>query len=123
MIFGSLLASDPEFVRRGAAIARLDGVFTVMQSESMPNDAIVTVRIPAAVKRRLEQRARRGHRSLSAQVLHDLEQADVAAARREAPDKGGRFLGLYAGTPVASDDDIREVRARLWGRLARPVRG
>jgi hypothetical protein len=93
-----------------------------MQSEDMPQDAIVTVRIPAALKRRLEQRAKQGHRSLSAQVLHDLEHAH-AAAPHDARARPGRFSGLYAGTPVASDEDILEVRARLWGRLVGHDRG
>lgn len=94
-----------------------------MHSEAMANDATVTVRIPAALKRRLEQRARRGHRSLSAQVLHDLEQSTMVTASQEAPSTPGRFVGLYAGTPVASDADILEVRRRLWGRLARSAGG
>ena len=80
----------------------------------MANDASVTVRIPASLKRRLEVRARQGHRSLSAQMLHDLERA-VASAGGPQP---GRFVGLYAGTPLPSDADFREVRARLWGTLA-----
>jgi hypothetical protein len=94
-----------------------------MHSEDMPNDAIVTVRIPAALKRRLEQRARRGHRSLSAQVLHDLERSTTAVAPSDVPAGRGRFVGLYAGTPVASDADIVEVRTRLWGRLTRQAGG
>jgi hypothetical protein len=81
----------------------------------MPNDASVTVRIPASLKKHLEVRARAGHRSLSAQVLHDLEAASFADAARP-----GRFLGLYAGTPVPTDTQIREVRLRLWGRLNPP---
>ncbi len=80
----------------------------------MPNDASVTVRIPAALKRRVEGRAREAHRSLSAQVLHDLEASAVAAVASPAR---GRFLGLFAGSPVPTDAQIREVRARLWGRL------
>ena len=99
----------------------MTGVFRVMQSEDMANDAIVTVRIPQVLKRRLEQRARRGHRSLSAQVLHDLEQA--VAGPQQVAGKPRRFVGLYAGTPVASDADILEVRTRLWGRLARHAGG
>ncbi|HEX5069027.1 MAG TPA: hypothetical protein VFV78_02330 [Vicinamibacterales bacterium] len=82
----------------------------------MPNDAVVTVRIPSALKRRIEQRARRGHRSLSAQVLHDLEQSSQAAPHAESP-RAGRFLGLFAGMPLPSDADIHEVRTALWGRL------
>ncbi|HEY7473825.1 MAG TPA: hypothetical protein VH679_02370 [Vicinamibacterales bacterium] len=56
--------------------------------------------------------------SASAQVLHDLEQANTGAAD-DRPSRPRRFAGLYAGTPVASDADILEVRARLWGRFAR----
>ena len=82
----------------------------------MPNDASVTVRIPASLKKHLEVRARAGHRSLSAQVLHDLE-AGASPADAARP---GRFLGLYAGTPVPTDAQIREVRVRLWGRLNPP---
>jgi len=85
-----------------------------MQSDGMANDAAITVRIPASLKRRLEARARLGHRSLSAQMLHDLE---VSAASSAGP-QPGRFLGLYAGTPVPTNADIREVRLKLWGRLA-----
>lgn len=91
----------------------------MMQSEDMPNDATVTVRIPAALKRRLEQRARAGHRSLSAQVLHDLEESSAPAP----PLERGRFIGLFAGTPVPSDADILNVRSRLWGRLSKRPRG
>lgn len=80
----------------------------------MANTASVTVRIPASLKRRLEARARQGRRSLSAQVLHDLE---TTAASSSAPPKPGPFLGLFAGTPVPTDAEIHEVRARLWGRL------
>ena len=80
----------------------------------MPNDVSVTVRIPAALKRRVELRARKAHRSLSAQVLHDL---DASAAPSVAGPARGRFLGLFAGTPVPTDAHIREVRTRLWGRL------
>jgi hypothetical protein len=82
----------------------------------MANDATVTVRIPAVLKRRLEARARARHRSLSAQVLHDLtalaDAQPTAAAR-------GRFLGRFAGTPLPTDAEILEVRARLWSRLGR----
>ena len=80
----------------------------------MANDASVTVRIPARLKKRLAARARQSHRSLSAQVLHDLEAASSGPAAAVAP---GRFLGCFAGTGVPSDADIKDVRARLWGRL------
>ena len=78
----------------------------------------MTVRIPAALKRGLEMRARNGRRSLSAQALHDLQLA-VSAASMPAP---GRFLGIHAGTRVPTDTDIDEVRARLWARLGGALR-
>jgi hypothetical protein len=84
-----------------------------MQSDDMPKNATVTVRVPAALKRRLEGRARASHRSLSAQVLHDLA---TLAETGTAP-APGRFLGLYAGARVPTDEEIRDVRARLWSRV------
>jgi len=90
-----------------------------MHSGDMPHDATVTVRIPAALKRRLEERARRGHRSLSSQVLHDLEQLTAPPPQPER----GRFVGLFADTPVPSDAEILDIRNRLWGRLAARNRG
>jgi hypothetical protein len=87
----------------------------MMQNDCMSNDAAVTMRLPTLLKKRLEARARQEHRSLSAQMLHDL---DLAAAASAAVPRRGRFLGLYADTPVPTDAEILEVRARLWGRLA-----
>jgi len=85
----------------------------------MPNDSAVTVRIPASLKRRLEARARDQHRSLSAQLLHDLT---AAADRGPVRSAGGRFLGLFVGTRVPTDTEFRDVRTRMWGRLASPTR-
>ncbi len=68
------------------------------------------------LKRRLEARARKMRRSLSSQVGHDLEtlmdKVPVEVAR-------GKFLGLYEGTRVPTDAEIREVRSSLWGSLSR----
>ena len=86
----------------------------------MANDTTLTIRVPQALKRRLEIRARASHRSLSAQALHDLADAVEASAAPGA----GRFLGLYPLAAVPSDADIREVRTKLWGRVtARGRRG
>jgi hypothetical protein len=90
-----------------------------MQTDVMANDSILTIRVPQALKRRLERRARANHRSISAQVLHDLATAVEAAPSPTAP---GRFLGLYPSATVPTDADIREVRGRLWGRLTAPRR-
>lgn len=86
-----------------------------MHNAYMGKSAAITIRVPDALKRRLEERARREHRSLSAQVLCDLESAARAPA---ASDSKGRFLGLFDGGKVPTDEEIAEVRALLWGRLA-----
>lgn len=77
-------------------------------------DAAVTLRLPDSLKRRFSERARRQRRSLSAQLLHDLE--TVLADERDET-AGGRFLGLYAGSRVPTDEDIKRVHELLWGRL------
>jgi hypothetical protein len=78
-------------------------------------NAAITIRIPANLKRSLEMRAAKQHRSLSAQVVADLESILDKSHDNET---GGKFLGLFAGTPLPTDDDIKEARALLWGRLA-----
>lgn len=83
----------------------------------MAKNAALTVRLPAALKTRLEARAEAEHRSLSAQVVAELE--GLAAEPLESEGKEGRFLGLYSGTRVPTDDDLSAARARLWGRLPR----
>lgn len=87
-----------------------------MQNEYMAKKAAITIRLPASLKRRLESRARSQHRSLSAQVVADLERI---TGEEPLPSSGGkgRFLGLFAGTALPSDEDIAEVRRLLWGRL------
>ena len=87
-----------------------------MQSEYMAKQAAITVRVPAALRRRLEAKAKRERRSLSAQVEHELTQA-LAGEGGGQPAKTGSFLGRYEGGPVPTDADFREVRAMLWGRL------
>lgn len=84
-----------------------------MQNEYMPNDAAITIRIPASLKRNLEVRAKAQHRSLSAQVVADLEQI-LQETSSELRGKG-RFLGLFEGTRLPSDQEIREVRDLVWG--------
>ena len=77
-------------------------------------NAAITIRIPATLKRNLEMRAEKQHRSLSAQVVADLETILDKSRNGEA---GGKFLGLFAATPLPTEDDIKEVRALLWGNL------
>lgn len=91
-----------------------------MQNAYMRKDSAITVRLPVAVKRRLESRARAQHRSLSAQVVAELE--DSSRVEPAARAEGGRFLGRFRGARVATDGDIAEVRGRLWGRLSRAER-
>lgn len=84
-----------------------------MHNEGMPADAVVTVRLPASLKRQIDDRARASHRSLSAQVLHDL----TAAIDSHAAPQPGKFLGRCTGASLPSDSDLREIRSRLWRRL------
>jgi hypothetical protein len=83
----------------------------------MTKNAALTVRLPESLKARLEARAQAEHRSLSAQVVAELE--GLADKPLEIAGGEGGFLGLYAGTTVPSDADLAAARARLWGRLPR----
>lgn len=89
----------------------------MMQHELMPKGAAVTVRIPMMLRERLEARARRERRSLSAQVEYELAKALQSEAIAAPPRV--RSMGRYAGGPVPTDSDFAEVRAMLWGRLGR----
>jgi hypothetical protein len=83
---------------------------------TMSNDAVITVRVSRGVKQKLEARAARERRSLSAQIATYLEQglsADAIATTSEP----GTLLGLYAGTRVPTDEEIGHVRDRLWRTL------
>lgn len=86
----------------------------MMYYEYMAKDAAITIRIPAGLKRRLEKRARRHRRSLSSQVVDDLE----AVLDADQGSSGGKFLGFYKGK-LPTDDDIKEVRLLLWGSLGK----
>lgn len=80
----------------------------------MAKNSAITVRLSDALKRRLEAKASSKHRSLSAQVVVDLENA----VEDGSPDQGpGRFLGLYEDSTLPTDEDISKVRRLLWGRL------
>lgn len=80
----------------------------------MSKDATITVRVPESLKQRLAERARREHRSISAQVLHELE---VAVQREAEGATGVSALGLFEGAALPSDEDILEVRADLFRRM------
>ena len=83
----------------------------------MAKDAAVTVRIPVGLKRSLEAAARRERRSLSAQITAVLERETHDEGVGAEP--GGKLLGRYSGTPLPTDEDLAEVRRRLWGGLGR----
>jgi len=82
----------------------------------MAKTAAVSVRIPAELKASLEARAKRLHRSLSAQITHDLEQL---AAGESMPGAGGKLLGRYVATKLPTAAEFRAVRKQLWRGMAR----
>lgn len=83
----------------------------------MAKTASVTVRIPEDLKRTLEDRALREHRSLSAQIEHELTVA-VADDRKPGLAKAGTLLGRFAGRKVPTEAEINATRTTLWSRLA-----
>jgi hypothetical protein len=90
-----------------------------MHNAYMAKSAAITIRLPEALKRRIQARAKRDRRSLSSQVLHELEKMDSSP---DTPaEGGGQFLGRFAGSKIPTDSDLSEVRATLWKRLTRPV--
>ena len=82
----------------------------------MPKTASLTVRIPEPLKKRIEARAEREHRSVSAQVEHELALL-FASERDRNLGQTGHLLGRYAGRRVPTEADLREVREKLWSRL------
>jgi hypothetical protein len=82
--------------------------------DAMKKSSAITVRLPDSLKRRLRARAEAEHRSLSAQVVADLERV---ATEGSTPTGEGCFLGRFSGTALPTDQDIEEVRRLLWGRL------
>ena len=86
-----------------------------MRNKYMAKDAAMTIRIRSSLKRRLEARDEEQHRSLSAQVAADLESVLDSVSHNGMK---GRFLGLYEGTAVPTDDNIEEVRGLLWGNAS-----
>jgi hypothetical protein len=81
----------------------------------MAKEAAITVRVPAALKQRLEARAKRERRSVSAQVVVELERGLADEAASSAP--GHAVLGMFEGARVPTDDEFAEVRAAVWRRL------
>lgn len=83
----------------------------------MAKTASLTVRIPESLKKRIEARAEREHRSVSAQVEHELALL-FASERDRSLGQAGRLLGRYPGTRVPTGDELRAMREKLWSRLA-----
>jgi hypothetical protein len=85
-------------------------------------DAIITVRLPRATRRRLETLARREGRSLSQQAERLIEQGmagEPAPARR-----GARSLsGLLQVARIPALADFRRARAQLSTSLAGRLAG
>ena len=87
-----LLNKKPRRVRlRDAGQMVIDSIFTMRRSKYIKRIAAITIKLPAFLKRKLEARARR-RRSVSAQLLHDLE---AVAGTMNEEGKGGQFLGLF----------------------------
>ncbi len=89
----------------------------------MRKDAVLTVRLPAKTRRRLEALARREGRSVSAQAERLIEQgmggtAPTGARRRSA----GSLAGSLRGGLVPTIADFREVRALVSASLLRRTR-
>lgn len=82
-------------------------------------DAILTVRLPKATRRRIEALARKEGRSISQQaeqlILRGMEQSPLPVRGRSF---GPRSLaGVLEGTVVADFDDFRVVRQELSSSL------
>jgi hypothetical protein len=83
-------------------------------------DAVLTVRLAAATRRRLEAHARKEGRSLSAQVERFIERGMARGGRGPARVRGVRSLaGALAGGAVPSLADFRDARRLLSASLLR----
>lgn len=87
----------------------------MMHFAYMSKEATITARVPESLEAKLERRAARERRSLSAQITHELERA--LADELPAPGPGA-ILGRCSGGPVPTSKDFEEVPSTLWGRLS-----
>jgi hypothetical protein len=90
----------------------------MMHSDYMAKEAVLTVRVPASMKRQLEARAKQNRRSLSAQIATYLEQGLAETTAEPTPIRA-RILGRFPGGPETTDQDLAEVRALLRKSLDR----
>ena len=112
LLFWIFANSCPNYKQRRDS---LDNVCKVHHNTCMSKESAITIRLSSSLKKRLEQRARSQRRSLSSQVVYDIERL---SALDHAPREGGAFVGMFSGARAPSNGDIREVRKLLWGRLA-----
>ncbi len=86
-------------------------------------DAVITVRLPRATRKRIEELARREGRSLSQQVERLIERAMSRPPLAENPREGVRPLGgILRGGRVPTLADFRAVRSALSASLGRRSR-
>jgi hypothetical protein len=95
----------------------LGHAFEMVQNAYMAKNAALTVRIAESLKRRIEARAARENRSLSAQVEYELSKA-LGDERLLGPVKTGKLLGRYAGATIPTAVDYAFARKKLWSRLS-----
>lgn len=83
-------------------------------------DAVLTIRVPASTRRRLQALAQREGRSLSGQAERLIEQGLTRESPAGTPRRGRRSVaGLLRGGMVPTLGDFREVRASLSTSLHR----
>ena len=82
-------------------------------------DAVLTIRLPAAVRERIERLAREEGRSLSGQAERLLNAALEGGVSRSGVRRGRprRLAGSLAGGRVPTLADFRETRGRLSASL------
>ena len=80
-----------------------------MHNAAMAKTAAITLRVPSHVKAALGRRADKSHRSLSAEALNLIEEC----LRFEVTPTPGRFVGMFSGSRVPTDDEILETRSEL----------
>jgi predicted transcriptional regulator len=86
-------------------------------------DAVLTVRLPARTRRRLDALARREGRSASAQAERLIEQGMGKEAAGSGRTRGARSLaGVLRGGLVPTISDFREVRALISASMLRRTR-
>lgn len=83
-------------------------------------DAVLTLRVPLPLRKRLEALARKEKRSLSGQVEYLVERA--LAEGGSAGPRGRPLAGLFEGKGTPAQDDFRRARAALSASLIRRSR-